>query len=466
MNDASKGMRVAVTGASGSLGRRVVARLCASAEVGSVLALDRTPLALEHALLESRVCDVRDTDLAEHFRGCDSVLHLAFVVERGSRDARETEAINVGGTRNVFEAAAAADVGQVVYASSVAAYGFHADTDGLLLDESAAIRGNPGFYYGEHKAANEHWLDGFEAEHPELRIARLRPTLFLGLESERPVRRLQRGLHFYLSGPAPKMQIAHQDDVADAFVLALEKRAGGAFNVANDEPITLREMGAAMGKRSLRVPRGLMALHQLAWRARLTEVDPAWSELASGPSLLASGEKLRKELGWQPRFATTGDVLREMSRRPNARASHAVKAYFGPLRRLTRLFGGLPASRQARAESRGMQGSINLVFTGEHPSLWHFTLREGRLGVHEGSSETARATISMRDATFRDMLAGRLASSTAMMTGKVRIRGDGEMGFLVGGLVGGFGRLRRAKGLTGLPARRYAAWVLREVQKR
>jgi UDP-glucose 4-epimerase len=451
-----------VTGASGSLGRRVVARLCARPELDSVLALDRDPLDFQHPKLEFQTCDVRDPELARRLAGCDALVHLAFIVERGSRDADETEAINVGGTRNVFEAAAAAGLGQVVYASSVAAYGFHDDTDGVFLAEEAPRRGNDDFYYARHKAAIEHWLDGFEAQHPELRIARMRPSIFLGEGSKRPVGFLRSRVHFVLSGPDPKLQITHEEDVADAFVLALEKGARGAFNVATEEPLTLREMGRAMGKPTLRVPTALLALHRAAWKAGLVDVDPVWLDVARGRSLLASAEKIRKELGWKPQHATTGDVLRQVSGRPNARASHAAKAYLGPLRRLTRLFGGLPARSEMRAEARGMEGSVNLVLTGERPSRWHFTLRDGRLGVHQGLADGARATLTLRDQTFRDMLSGRLAQSTAMMTGKVRVRGDGEMSFLIGGLVGGFKSLREARGWRGWLARRFAARVLRE----
>ena len=326
MSDTPKGLRVTVTGASGSLGRCVVARLCESPGVDAVLALDRVSLPFQHPKLEARICDVRDPELAEQFRGSTCVVHLAFIVEHGSRDAAATEAINLGGTHNVFDAAAAAGVDQMVYASSVAAYGFHDDTDGVLLDESAKIRGNEGFYYGAHKAAIEQWLDGFETRHPEIRVARLRPSIFLGEGSARSVDALRRPLHFYLAGPEPRAQITHQDDVADAFVLAVEKGAAGAFNVANEEPLTMREMGRAMGKRSLRLPQGVLALYRLAWRAKLVDVDPVWLETASGRTLIASSEKIRNELGWKPRWETTGDVLRQISGRSNAQATRAVKS--------------------------------------------------------------------------------------------------------------------------------------------
>lgn len=458
------GLRVAVTGAAGSLGRHVVAGLCAAPELAAVVALDRTPLPLSHGKLRSAQIDVRDPDLVQHLVDCDSVVHLAFIVERGSRDAAETESINLGGTRNVCGAAAAAGASQIVYASSIAAYGFHADSDGVMLGEDAPIRGNDTFYYGRHKAELERWLDGFERAHPEIRVVRMRPSIFLGERSTRSTRPLRGRLHLSFSGPQPRVQIAHEEDVAAAFVLAVLARARGAYNLATEEPLGLREMGAAMGKRCLTLPRGLLRLYRLAWRWKLAPVDPIWFEVGAGHSLLASGEKARKELGWKPLYPTTGDVLRQIAGRPNARASHAARAFFRPMVRVTRLLGALPARREARAEARGMQGSLNLVLAGERPSQWHFVLRDGRIGVREGLAADARATLSLADGTFTELLAGRLEPSTAQMTGRIRLRGDGEFGFLIGGLVEQFKRMREAPGLRGWPRRRFARYVLREAE--
>jgi putative sterol carrier protein len=237
-------------------------------------------------------------------------------------------------------------------------------------------------------------------------------------------------------------------------------RARGAYNLATEEPLSLREMGEAMGKRCVTLPRGLLRLYRLAWRWKWVDVDPIWFEVGAGHSLVASGEKARKELGWKPLHPTTGDVLRRIAGRPNARASHAARAFFRPMVRLTRLLGALPARREAR----GMQGSLNLVLAGERPSQWHFVLRDGRLGVHEGRAADARATLSLSDRTFTELLAGRLEPSTAQMTGRIRLRGDGEFGFLIGGLVEQFKRMRQAPGLRGWPGRRFARYVLREAE--
>jgi len=305
-----------VTGASGSLGRRVIALLRDRADVAAVVGLDRAEAPPAHSKLDFRPCDVRDPELGRHFEGCDAVFHLAFIVERGSRDATQTEAINVGGTRNVFEAAAAAGVAQMVYASSVAAYGFHPDTDGVLLEEDAETRGNDDFYYARHKAAVERWIDDFEGDHPEMRIARLRPSIFLGEDSPRSIDGLRLPFLPRITGPEPRVQITHQDDVADAFVLAFEQGAHGAYNVATDAPLSMREMAAALGKPSLPLPRAVLALPRLAWRLGLGDMDPVWLDAAAGHSLVVSSDKIRKELGWHPRHPTTADALQALAGRP------------------------------------------------------------------------------------------------------------------------------------------------------
>ena len=64
--------------------------------------------------------------------GADVVVHLAFIIF-GGHD--ETRAINLEGSRNVFEAAARRRARRLVYTSSVAAYGFHDDNPQPLTEE-------------------------------------------------------------------------------------------------------------------------------------------------------------------------------------------------------------------------------------------------------------------------------------------------------------------------------------------
>jgi len=153
------------------------------------------------------------------------------------------------------------------------------------------------------------------------------------------------------------------------------------------------------------------------------------------------------------------------SERPDARTAHALRALFGFPVRITRIFGSLPRmGERERAESRGLAGSLNLRFTGDGAGAYHIALRDDRVRVHEGLDPDARTTVTLRARDFALMLAGRLDFTTAQMTGKVRLTGDGELLFMVGVIVAQFRRASAAPGPRGWPVRRFTRWVLRDVE--
>lgn len=310
---------IAVTGASGSLGEAVIDQLLSAFPGSKILALD---VASPHRKRDSnRVtfvrCDVRDADLKDKLAGANAVIHLAFIVEKTGRlTPREIEAINLGGTKNVFTSAAAAGVKQFVYASSLAAYGMHPEYRNILLTEDMPLRGNADFFYSHHKAEVERWLNQFEKKHAKVRIARLRPCTFLGERSPtRPVRLLAYlPVIPTLSGfEHVRFQLAHEDDIAAAFVLALAKKAHGAYNLAADGSLGLRDMATVLGKPTLRLPGSVLKLGALAYRLGLSAFDPDWLVKAARANVALSTVKAKKELGWKPRYKTAGEVLRALA---------------------------------------------------------------------------------------------------------------------------------------------------------
>ena len=101
--------------------------------------------------------DVLDRAAVDAFvKGADVVVHLAFIIFGGLEESRS---INLEGSRNVFEATVAAGAKRLVYASSVAAYGFH-DDNPELLTEDIPPRGTDAFYYSAQKAELESVLAG------------------------------------------------------------------------------------------------------------------------------------------------------------------------------------------------------------------------------------------------------------------------------------------------------------------
>lgn len=87
-------MKVAVTGATSDFGAAILPVLLADPDIDTVVGLGRRELPIEHPKLESVRMDIRDPGIEEVFRGCEAVVHLAFVVEE-IRDKTATHDINL-----------------------------------------------------------------------------------------------------------------------------------------------------------------------------------------------------------------------------------------------------------------------------------------------------------------------------------------------------------------------------------
>src|SRR5437588_4157920 len=125
----SPGLTVAVTGPTGEIGQAVVGALDRSPQVARVLGMARRafdPEARGWKKFFYRRGDVLDPDhVAALVDGADVVIHLAFII---MGRAEESRAVNLEGSRNVFEATRSSGAKRLIYPSSVAAYGFHRDT--------------------------------------------------------------------------------------------------------------------------------------------------------------------------------------------------------------------------------------------------------------------------------------------------------------------------------------------------
>src|SRR3954471_1199278 len=155
-------LTVAVTGPTGEIGRAFLRALDPHAHVIGMARRPFDPTALGLENTEYRQGDVLDPGAVHALAAeADVLVHLAFII-LGGRE--ETRRINLTGSRNVFRAAR--NVRRLVYTSSVAAYGFHAENP-QPLTEDVEPRGTEGFYYSAQKAELEATLyqefDGEEA---------------------------------------------------------------------------------------------------------------------------------------------------------------------------------------------------------------------------------------------------------------------------------------------------------------
>jgi nucleoside-diphosphate-sugar epimerase len=446
-------MRVVVTGGSGQLGTCVLRKLAGDRSVRSLVSLDVRPPCVASAKLESRQVDVRDADLPRHFQGADAVVHLAFLVtERADRSAFWE--INVGGSKNVFEAAASAGVPTIAYASSVAAYGALPDHP-RPLREDAQRRHDPSFPYALCKFEVEEFLDGFEASHRDIAISRMRPAILAGERIEHSLgRALSWRLVPDLEGLAP-LPFVWDEDVADAFALALKQRARGAYNLAADGQLTAAELARASGFRRVPIPRallhGALSLSPLLARAGLAEVDRSWLDRVAMP-LDVSSERAKSVLGWRPRYPTAEDVARQLGRTAPGRIDPRIAVFLRATEVAARR--GPPMPEAARVRAR-----IHLALIGKGGADVTIDIAAGRMTITRGVPRPPDSVLRLSATTLVDMLAGKLTPATAQLTGKVRIEGEPLGNMVLSAMVTLFRAQTGAAGASGFFARQLARWM-------
>jgi nucleoside-diphosphate-sugar epimerase len=331
----AKPLTVAVTGPTGTFGFGLLPLLEAEPKVGKVIGLARRPFdPAEHGFtkLEYRRGDVRDpAALQEAFEGSDVVVHLAFLIT-GNASREEIRAINVDGTLNVFRAARDAGVKRFVYASSIAAYGFHADNP-VGMAEDWPVRPADRLFYAQEKAELEHLLEGEAAgaELPALYL--LRPPIVLGpgaLGAKAAIpEAVSRGTRAVLEVisrlpiPVPilaadvELQFIHEADVGQALLqCVLAAGPPGAYNIAGDGLVTGSQIARELGLAPIGLPAGAVhsaarAIANLPWPSF---IPPAaeWVESLSHPSVMDTS-KAKELLGFKPRY-TAIEAVRDTLR--------------------------------------------------------------------------------------------------------------------------------------------------------
>jgi len=328
-SDRLRGLTVAVTGASGNLGTALLRRLTApGAGVAEVRGLARRqpPDVAPYAGVRWHLADLGDPHseeaLAGFLDGVDAVVHLTWALQPG-RQPDDLRRVNVEGTRRVMRAAGVAGVRHVVHMSSIGAYAPGAV--GQRVAEDWPTTGIPSAHYSRDKSEAERVVHEVAARHPDLTLTVVRPTLvlqpdagseigryFLGPLVFGAARRLPGAVARLLPLPLPRLAVSfvHADDVADALVRILDRRAPGPFNLAAEPLMDANALARALG--TVRIPVPALAVRttvQAAFAAHVIPTEPGWVDIGTRVPALNT-TRARKLLDWAP--AHRGDeVLRE-----------------------------------------------------------------------------------------------------------------------------------------------------------
>jgi nucleoside-diphosphate-sugar epimerase len=353
-------LTVAVTGPTGTFGFGLMPLLQADDRVARIVGIARRPFdpaGYGWTKLEYRRGDVRDpAALRDAFVGADVVVHLAFLITGGA-SAEVIRAVNVDGTLNAFRAAAGAGARRFVYASSVAAYGFHPDNP-VGMTEEWPVRPAARLFYAQEKAELERLLraeatrtesaqtemTGAEGAGPGANrpvgpgpdLYLLRPPIVLGPHAVgakdllpgplAPLGRVLTGrigrfpVPLPVAVPVMPLQFVHEQDLGRALLqCVLGAGPPGAYNIAADGILTTADVAREFGLIPLPLPAGPAHLAARAV-ASLPFLPSAaqWVEAASHPAIMDT-TRAKRDLGWVPRFTALEalrDTLRPGASRP------------------------------------------------------------------------------------------------------------------------------------------------------
>jgi nucleoside-diphosphate-sugar epimerase len=312
-------LTIAVTGPTGDIGIAAVKALEREPRVERIIGMARHPFdPAAHGWTRTEYLqgDIADRDAVDALvADVDVVVHLAFVI-MGSRE--ESARTNLRGTRNVFEATVAAGrPRRLVYTSSVAAYGYHADNP-VPITEDVPPRGSREHYYSAQKAACEAALDEITRGSP-LEVFVLRPCIVAGPKAPAlaeampwnqlpgPVKRVAQALPLLkppFPDPGTRLQLVHHDDVATAIALAATTSGSpGAYNIAGDGVLSMSDVAEALGARPFRLPQAAAtAASEVIARLPFVPSTLEWLHVGR-TSVLMDTAKAKSRLGWTPKYS-------------------------------------------------------------------------------------------------------------------------------------------------------------------
>jgi len=252
-------VKVFVTGGTGFIGGHVVRRLRERGD--EVRALVRDPeKGRELANLGCELIAGTLTDapsLADGMEGCDAAIHGAAVYEVGIPESehRAMYEANVLGTENVLRAALDAELGKVVYISTVAAFG---NTHGQVVDETYEHPGREFTSYYEQTKFEAHQVAKRLIAEERLPCVIVQPGGVYGPDDHSAV---GKQMHDFLAGRMPLiafpdlgMNMVHVEDVATGVLLALDRGSPGESYVLGGQITTMREIIETLGRVADRNP--------------------------------------------------------------------------------------------------------------------------------------------------------------------------------------------------------------------
>ncbi|MBM3941886.1 MAG: NAD-dependent epimerase/dehydratase family protein [SAR202 cluster bacterium] len=299
---------VAVTGASGYIGARLLKHLGEEKELERLVAVDIHPLPLpvhDVTVYTRDVTSPIDDALGHH--QVTTLVHLAFTSRQGRsrKEVRDIRQANLKALHSVLNSCVRVKVNHVLYLSSHTVYGAHPDNP-VPLTEDSPLRPLQNFPYGYDKYLCDQVLQTFAEQHPNVRVTILRPCVVLGPSADNDYTRglLQPWL-LAVKGHNPSFQFLHEDDLVRAMSVIIRLGLPGVFNVAGVGEVSYREMTEIIKSKLVDLPSALAAPAARIVRGLGMRRDSiaSWPDLVRYPMVINS-DKLEQATGYRPWYSS------------------------------------------------------------------------------------------------------------------------------------------------------------------
>ena len=296
--------KILITGIGGSQGQQVARKLLRRQRGHQIIGVDRTAWEGRPRGVSMSVADLRKRKFEDVIRRerPDVIVHLASVRHFKAHPAVRHE-FNVNGTKRLLDFALSHGVKQVIIWSSSYVYGALPENP-YYMDEAFPLNSSRTYPEMRDLAEMDMLATAYLWRSPDIAITVLRPVNVLGYHVHSAIGRYLRSERVpTVMGFNPMMQFVHEDDFAEAIVLAIEHHTRGVFNVTGPGAVPLHVAIRETGGTAMPLPEfAVRAAIQRLFRWGLYPFPPRAIDFAKYQCTL-DGTRFREATGFTPRFS-------------------------------------------------------------------------------------------------------------------------------------------------------------------
>lgn len=303
--------KILVTGGSGYFGEVIVKKYLDIGDQVSILDINKPDI--KHPNLSFIECDINNKDLTKKIDFGFDIIHHNVAQVPIVKDKHKFSLVNKHGIENLLKSSAQLKINKIIYVSSSAVYGIPKKNPVTELDKP-----NPMEDYGLAKYNAELICQSYVEKGLDISIIRPRTIvghgrlgifsiLFEWIFQNSNIPVLNNGKNIY--------QFVHADDLANACILAANKKGSNQFNIGATKYGTMYEvldfLIKATGSKSKikSIPlRPAEIFMNLASFLNLSPLGP-YHALMYGRSMYFDTSKAKKELGFSPKYSNNEMLL-------------------------------------------------------------------------------------------------------------------------------------------------------------